>query len=132
MQGAGGLAHGVAHFAVGLEVALQLFLHLVQLLPQHQIVFVFQLSVLDGLYLLLLGYAVQRLIGLVSLGLEGDSLLVALGERRAQAGPPVRIRTCDLCLRRAALYPAELRAEGLIDDIAIGRQEVHFLVMPEE
>src|SRR5206468_1275907 len=26
-----------------------------------------------------------------------------------QAGAPERIRTCDLCLRRAALYPAELR-----------------------
>ena len=25
-------------------------------------------------------------------------------------GAPNRIRTCDLCLRRAALYPAELRA----------------------
>ena len=25
-------------------------------------------------------------------------------------GPPERIRTSDLCLRRAALYPAELRA----------------------
>ncbi len=27
-----------------------------------------------------------------------------------EAGAPDRIRTCDLCLRRAALYPAELRA----------------------
>src|SRR5262245_23420910 len=26
------------------------------------------------------------------------------------AGAPDKIRTCDLCLRRAALYPAELRA----------------------
>ena len=26
-------------------------------------------------------------------------------------GPPERIRTSDLCLRRAALYPAELRAD---------------------
>ena len=26
-----------------------------------------------------------------------------------QGGAPDRIRTCDLCLRRAALYPAELR-----------------------
>jgi hypothetical protein len=25
-------------------------------------------------------------------------------------GAPDRIRTCDLCLRRATLYPAELRA----------------------
>jgi hypothetical protein len=25
-----------------------------------------------------------------------------------KAGAPNRIRTCDLCLRRAALYPAEL------------------------
>ena len=29
---------------------------------------------------------------------------------RALDGPPGRIRICDLCLRRAALYPAELRA----------------------
>src|SRR5881275_2938632 len=28
-------------------------------------------------------------------------------------GAPDRIRTCDLCLRRAALYPAELRVRGL-------------------
>ena len=27
-----------------------------------------------------------------------------------ESGAPDRIRTCDLCLRRAALYPAELRA----------------------
>ncbi len=27
-------------------------------------------------------------------------------------GPPERIRTSDLSLRRAALYPAELRAAG--------------------
>src|ERR1700693_4614963 len=27
-------------------------------------------------------------------------------------GAPDRIRTCDLCLRRAALYPAELRVRG--------------------
>ena len=26
-----------------------------------------------------------------------------------RVGAPDRIRTCDLCLRRAALYPAELR-----------------------
>ena len=29
------------------------------------------------------------------------------------AGAPDRIRTCDLCLRRAALYPAELRVRSL-------------------
>ena len=29
-------------------------------------------------------------------------------------GPPERIRTSDLCLRRAALYPAELRAENFL------------------
>ena len=28
------------------------------------------------------------------------------------SGAPDRIRTCDLCLRRAALYPAELRVPG--------------------
>jgi hypothetical protein len=27
------------------------------------------------------------------------------------SGAPDRIRTCDLCLRRAALYPAELRVQ---------------------
>jgi hypothetical protein len=27
-----------------------------------------------------------------------------------RSGAPDKIRTCDLCLRRAALYPAELRA----------------------
>ncbi len=30
----------------------------------------------------------------------------------AESGAPDRIRTCDLCLRRAALYPAELRARS--------------------
>ncbi len=33
-------------------------------------------------------------------------------------GPPDRSRTCDLCLRRASLYPAELRVvigKGLQD-----------------
>jgi hypothetical protein len=28
------------------------------------------------------------------------------------SGAPDRIRTCDLCLRRAALYPAELRVQA--------------------
>jgi hypothetical protein len=36
--------------------------------------------------------------------------------RRSQSiegiGAPDRIRTCDLCLRRATLYPAELRVLG--------------------
>src|SRR5262249_21401634 len=32
------------------------------------------------------------------------------------SGAPDRIRTCDLCLRRATLYPAELRApRGAVD-----------------
>src|SRR5205809_1047607 len=31
---------------------------------------------------------------------------------RLEVGAPDRIRTCDLCLRRAALYPAELRVRG--------------------
>jgi hypothetical protein len=30
------------------------------------------------------------------------------------AGAPDKIRTCDLCLRRAALYPAELRAREAV------------------
>ena len=29
-----------------------------------------------------------------------------------RSGAPDRIRTCDLCLRRATLYPAELRARA--------------------
>jgi hypothetical protein len=32
-------------------------------------------------------------------------------------GAPDRIRTCDLCLRRATLYPAELRAR-FVESIA--------------
>jgi hypothetical protein len=31
-----------------------------------------------------------------------------------RSGAPDRIRTCDLCLRRAALYPAELRAREAV------------------
>src|SRR5580704_10582605 len=34
------------------------------------------------------------------------------GERSQERGGPERIRTFDLCLRRAALYPAELRVPG--------------------
>ena len=34
-------------------------------------------------------------------------------------GPPERIRTSDLCLRRAALYPAELRAEREANDTVL-------------
>src|SRR4029077_20299669 len=36
------------------------------------------------------------------------------------AGAPEGIRTPDLCLRRATLYPAELRARGVV--IADGRR----------
>ena len=32
-------------------------------------------------------------------------------------GAPDRIRTCDLCLRRAALYPAELRVQIEIGEL---------------
>lgn len=35
-----------------------------------------------------------------------------LGITMALNGPPDRSRTCDLCLRRASLYPAELRVEN--------------------
>ena len=35
-------------------------------------------------------------------------------------GAPDRIRTCDLCLRRAALYPAELRVPNGCDLTLIG------------
>jgi hypothetical protein len=31
-----------------------------------------------------------------------------------KTGAPDRIRTCDLCLRRAALYPAELRVHDML------------------
>src|SRR3984893_9800767 len=34
---------------------------------------------------------------------------------RVLGGAPDTIRTCDLCLRRATLYPAELRAPGALD-----------------
>src|SRR5262245_5998698 len=39
------------------------------------------------------------------------------GQDRAHkiSGAPDKIRTCDLCLRRAALYPAELRARPRLD-----------------
>ncbi len=39
----------------------------------------------------------------------------AKGQRKLieKIGAPDRIRTCDLCLRRAALYPAELRVLAL-------------------
>ena len=36
-------------------------------------------------------------------------------------GAPDRIRTCDLCLRRATLYPAELRAPRAIQYPIVGR-----------
>ena len=41
-----------------------------------------------------------------------------------RGGAPDRIRTCDLCLRRAALYPAELRAHRrcLISRIPLRRE----------
>src|SRR5262249_47299631 len=34
------------------------------------------------------------------------------GQLVGKAGAPDRIRTCDLCLRRATLYPTELRVLG--------------------
>ncbi len=40
-------------------------------------------------------------------------------------GAPDRIRTCDLCLRRAALYPAELRVLAVAE--AAKRQRVAFI-----
>ena len=49
---------------------------------------------------------------------EADLKLLALAPpigailREAKNGAPDRIRTYDLCLRRAALYPAELRVRG--------------------
>ncbi len=41
-----------------------------------------------------------------------EVLAIQPNPTKAKAGAPDRIRTCDLCLRRAALYPAELRARA--------------------
>ena len=41
---------------------------------------------------------------------EPKKLVVTIAAGLDLYGPPERIRTSDLCLRRAALYPAELRA----------------------
>ena len=41
--------------------------------------------------------------------------------RRIRNGAPDRIRTCDPCLRRAILYPAELRARGRYSRMGAGR-----------
>lgn len=38
-----------------------------------------------------------------------SAAIARCGRQSAEFGAPDRIRTCDLCLRRAALYPAELR-----------------------
>src|SRR5665213_4468643 len=38
-------------------------------------------------------------------------------------GAPERIRTSDLCLRRAALYPAELRARSHLDSARGGTRQ---------
>src|ERR1700694_4020814 len=35
-----------------------------------------------------------------------------MGLKVRESGAPDTIRTCDLCLRRATLYPAELRVRG--------------------
>ncbi len=40
---------------------------------------------------------------------ENDFRSSGEGQPIVKTGAPDRIRTCDLCLRRAALYPAELR-----------------------
>ena len=44
-----------------------------------------------------------------SLRSDQSSPMIASISLRMCVGAPDRIRTCDLCLRRAALYPAELR-----------------------
>src|ERR1700688_4800126 len=43
-------------------------------------------------------------------------------KRIEKTGGPDTIRTCDLCLRRAALYPAELRVQsrGLVITVSRG------------
>ncbi len=43
---------------------------------------------------------------------EGSLRLVICFDKFARYGAPERIRTSDLCLRRAALYPAELRVQS--------------------
>src|SRR5690606_1922896 len=45
------------------------------------------------------------------------------------AGAPDRIRTCDLCLRRAALYPAELRVH-CHEALSLGLRALHNLSLP--
>src|ERR1700684_2719854 len=49
--------------------------------------------------------ALCRLSRMVSSS-DGSSVIVLFGA-------PDTIRTCDLCLRRATLYPAELRVRGV-------------------
>ena len=44
-------------------------------------------------------------------GPRGENVRRCLLGKALEDGPPERIRTSDLCLRRAALYPAELRAD---------------------
>ena len=39
-----------------------------------------------------------------------DNVVTRMIKRPREYGAPERIRTSDLCLRRATLYPAELRA----------------------
>ncbi len=38
-----------------------------------------------------------------------EVVVISIFCKKEELGAPDRIRTCDLCLRRAALYPAELR-----------------------
>ena len=55
--------------------------------------------------------------------LEFRRLLGALDCRSEIFGAPDRIRTCDLCLRRAALYPAELRVRMTLPRTMPGSQK---------
>jgi hypothetical protein len=45
------------------------------------------------------------------MGTKPIRLVVTIDGEFVKIGPPYRIRTCDLRLRRAPLYPAELRAD---------------------
>ena len=55
-------------------------------------------------------------------GLDHETQCLELG-----SGAPERIRTSGLCLRRAALYPAELRVlNGFIAALSLGFYEVLF------
>src|SRR6476469_3487330 len=66
--------------------------------------------------LLCCAFAICRIVTSRSASAIPDHSSLALrhpsGRRHRYAGAPDTIRTCDLCLRRATLYPAELRVRA--------------------